>query len=156
MNVINRKKWILELIWFLVTCVLALMVLLPIYAKVPDYPYYAYNVVYIFIFVFFTKSIFLLKHTPYSHSQWFKLVIIFTAIPLFILLMDGMAEFQADWDDGLFDRFLGHLKPTEILNMSNYIRFEFMFFGVSSLITGIILPIRLIISIWRVRNRGTV
>jgi len=31
-----------------------------------------------------------------------------------------------------------------------------IFFGVGGIITGIILPFRMIISLWRMRNKGTV
>jgi len=38
----------------------------------------------------------------------------------------------------------------------NYIKHEMIFFGMGSLITGVLLPIRMVRSLWRMRNTGTV
>jgi hypothetical protein len=40
--------------------------------------------------------------------------------------------------------------------MTQYIRSEFLFFGVGSVIVSILLPFRMIISVWRTKNKGTV
>ena len=49
-----------------------------------------------------------------------------------------------------------HLHVTKQTSLINYIKNEMIFFGVGSIITGIILPFRMIISLWRMRNKGTV
>jgi hypothetical protein len=45
------------------------------------------------------------------------------------------------------------MKQTQCIN---YIKHEMIFFGVGSLITGVWLPLRMIRSLWRMRNKGTV
>jgi len=156
MEKMKLQKWYSEIVWLIVSIILAVAVLLPIKTSVPDYPFYAYNLIYVFGAVHFTRYIFLLKYTPFSHSKWFKLIVIFTAIPAIVLLIDGMAEFQAEWDYTGFQEFLGHLRPDKHNALSRYIRSEFIFLGVTTVISAIILPIRMIISLWRVRNRNTV
>lgn len=70
--------------------------------------------------------------------------------------MDGVAQFQGFLDEKGLQSIMGHLDIETQNALSKFIRNEFIFFGVGSVIAAIILPIRLIISIWRVRNRGTV
>lgn len=59
-------------------------------------------------------------------------------------------------DDGRLEQEFVHLGIEEQYKMGDYIRNEMVFFGVASLTTTFLLPTRMILSIWRVRNRGTV
>jgi len=81
---------------------------------------------------------------------------IFLAIPIFIYFMDGMSSFQNMLDEDGTYSMVSHLEIGKQMPISNYIRSEMIFFGTGALIGTFCLPFRMIISIWRVINRGTV
>ena len=85
-----------------------------------------------------------------------KVIFIFTSIPVTFLLIEGINSFQVYLDEVGINDFLGHLSNDQQQSLGTYIRTEMIFFGTSAVIGSILWPIRLIISIWRVRNRGTV
>jgi len=156
MNQKRTLSFILEIVWWLFTLFVVIAVLYPIYTTVPDYPFYTSNILFIIIFITLTRFIFLLKHTFLAHYEYLKLaIILFSGISIF-LLVNQLNYFQTYLDEQGLESFLGHLDLSKQESMGNYIRQEMLFFGVGSVITVILLPIRLVISIWRSRNRGTV
>lgn len=148
--------WKLEIIWWIFTVVAVVVVLLPIFSRVPDYPFYISNIIFVVVAITYTRYIFLLKHTPIARSIVVKVIILATAVPVTVLLIDGVSEFQRLMDENGYEAFLGHLMPDSLSSLGKYIRSQFFFFGVTGVICSIILPIRMIISIWRVKNRNTV
>ena len=152
-----KGKVTLELLWWMVTGVLVVLFLLPVFLNIGDrYPFYQSNIVFIVIFITFTRVIFLLKHTLFAHNKMLKLILIFAPIPLFFYSMDALFNFQDFIDKGEHIKMLSQLSPDKAMNISKYIRYEFVFFGTGSILTIFLLPIRMIISIWRGINKGTV
>jgi len=146
----------LELIWWLVTAVIVAGVLFPLRAYWSDYPFLLTNIIYIIVFVTLTRYIFLLPFTFLAHRQTLKLVLIFLCIPLVFLLVQELNAFQT---------YLDYYGPEALLGKDNleisdsiirYTYNEMMLFGMGSIISGVVFPFRLVISIWRGRNRGTV
>ena len=152
----KKSIWKLEALWWLFTAIVVVLVLLPIYTTVPDYPFYLYNTIFVVVAITYTRYIWMLKHTPIARSQVIKIIIIATALPVAVLLVDGLAEFQKVVDEEGYVAFLGHLTPESLTSLGKYIRSQYFFFGVTSVICAVIFPIRMIVSIWRVRNRDTV
>ena len=152
-----NKKSVLELVWWLATGVILLLFLLPILTYVGDrYPFYLPNVILIIIFITFTRYIFLLKHTFVAHRRWLKLILIFLPIPLFFFTMDTLYNFQDFIDRGIHINMLSHLGPDLAMDIAKYIKYQYIFFGAGSIIVIFLLPVRMIVSIWRSINKGTV
>ncbi len=156
----NQKKtlsFILEVVWWLFTLFAVIAVLYPIYKSTNNgYPFYKSNILFILVFITFTRFIFFLKHTFLANYEMLKVgIILFSAIIVF-LLVNELNFFQTYLDEQGLKSFLGHLSLSEQGSMGSYIRREMLFFGVGSIITAILLPLRLVVSIWRGRNRGTV
>jgi len=107
----NNLSLILEVVWWIFTLLLVVGILFPIYSKAnATYPFYTSSILFIVVFVTFTRYIFLLKYTFLAHLEKLKLaIILFSAI-----------------------------------------------IGAGSIIAAIVLPLRLVVSIWLGRNRGTV
>ena len=147
------KRVLLELIWWLITAILLIGVLLPIYTNVPNYPFYFINAIYIITFITLTRYIFLLKHTFLAKRQRIKLILIFLCIPFVFYLGQELNYFQTFLDEEGLDAVVGALPFLDRAGMIQYIRNEMILFGVGSIICGIVLPFRLMISIWRIRNR---
>ena len=72
------------------------------------------------------------------------------------MLVNQINLFQTFLDENGFEGLVGDLPFGKRENMAKFIRAEMLFFGVGSVISAIILPFRLVISVWRTRNKGTV
>lgn len=151
-----QKKWAFEVIFWIVALLVVALILLPLYIKGIPFPFYMFNIAFILIFVTFTRYIFFLRYMPFSHFTPLKMVFIFAAIPLMLFLIEGLTLFQAYNDEVGLQELVQALSLDEQTSMMKYIRTEYLFFGVSGMICTILLPFRMIISIWRVINKGTV
>jgi hypothetical protein len=151
-----NRKWVLESLWWIITFVLLVLVLLPIFREVPDYPFYLINTISILVFITFSRYIFLLKHTFLAHQKALKVILSILCIPLVFYLVSNINEFQTYMDErGVLD-FMSHLHPIRVDALDTYIRSQSLLFGVGSVIAAVLLPFRLVISVWRNRNKGTV
>jgi hypothetical protein len=146
-----------ELLFILITLVMVALVLYPLYSDYGRrFAFYNYNIAFIFIFLTFTRYIFLLRYTPFSHNKWVKAVLLFLCIPLFILLQDGIYEFMTYIDNGGLITLAMNQASDASHDMAKYTRYQYLFFGAGCLIVLILLPIRMIVSIWRQVNKGTI
>jgi len=152
-----NKKLVLELVWWAATVVFVLLVLLPIINQLgEEYKFYTPNIFFIVVFITFTRYIFLLKHTFLAHIKILKLVLIFVPIALFFYSIDALFNFQDFVDRGAHIEMLSQLAPDTAMSISKYIQYQFIFFGTGAILVIFLLPIRMIISIWRGINKGTV
>ena len=69
---------------------------------------------------------------------------------------EGVYLIQTYLDEKGLGSFLSHLSLPEQDSLGFYIRNVMLFFGAGSIIAAIVLPLRLVVSIWLGRNRGTV
>ena len=146
----------LEIIWWIFTLILIAGILYPILAKVSNYPFLVINIVFIIVFVTFTRYIFLLKYTFLAKQQLLKIAIVLVGVPIIFMLINQINLFQTFLDENGIEGIVGDLPFGKREDIVKYIRTEMLFFGVGSVISAIVLPIRLLISIWRIKNRGTV
>jgi len=157
MNQKHSLAFILELIWWIFTLFLTVAVLYPIYIKAGDtYPFFKSNLLFIIVFITFTRFIFLLKHTFLANQEKIKVAIILFSTIIVFLLVNELNFFQTYLDEKGLGSFLGHLSLSEQNRLGMYISQMTLFFGVGSAIAAAVLPFRLVLSIWRGRNRGTV
>lgn len=159
MNDTNTKKNLtirLELIWWLFTAVVVAGVLYPILKSFSNYPYLLINSLFVIIFITFTRHVFLLEHTFLAYRQVLKAAIVLMITPIIFLLISEVTNFQTFLDENRFEPFMEAIPYEEKLNLLSYIETEMLFFGIGSVIIAIILPFRLIVSVWRNRNKGTV
>ena len=156
MNKTGKHKIIVESIWWLFTFILIVIVLLPIYLNVPLFPFYYQNILLITCFVTFTRYVFLLPTTLIARKKWIKVFIVAISAILFFVMTTALGDFRNFLDEEGLQTLVGHLHVKEQSSMMHYMKSEMVFFGVGSIISGIVLPFRMIISLWRVRNRGTV
>lgn len=150
------KKLQLELIFWLFTIIIGIAVLIPVYNNIPDYPFWVQNIVFIITSITVTRYIFLLKHTFIAKRQLVKVALIFLFIPIIFYLIQGMNYFQTYLDEEGIDALVGHLPYESRDNIFKYMRSELLLFGTMAVISSILFPLRLILSIWRTHNMGTV
>lgn len=146
----------LELLWWLITLLILAAVLLPIYIKVEGYPFYLLNSVYIIGFITLTRYIFFLPFTWLAHKEPWKVILFFLCIPFIFYLIQGINQFQIFLDEEGPEALIKNLQGKTLSDLTTYIRSEMLLFGVGSIISGLIFPFRLLVSVWRKRNRNSV
>ena len=152
----NKKLVAFEVIWLMITVLVIMLFLLPIYSSVGlTYPFYFENSMVIFIAITFARYIFLLKHHWLTLSNYIKGIFMFVSIPVFIYLMDVLYDFQALYDEQGIGSIMDHLSFKSQKTMGLYIRSQMIFFWVTAFITNAMMPFRMLISIWRKVNKGT-
>ncbi|MEP6646523.1 MAG: hypothetical protein ABJC12_05505 [Saprospiraceae bacterium] len=155
-GILIRKKLYVELIWWFFTILLAVVVLLPIWINAPGFPFFIQNSILIAAFVTFTRYIFLLPMTLIARQKWIKVFIIGVAAIMFFILTTSLSDFRNFIDEEGLQTLVDPLNVNAQTRMMEYMKSEMIFFGVGAIIAGIVLPFRMLISLWRVRNRGTV
>ena len=151
-----RLKLLLELIWWVLTVVLIWLVLRPIQKNIYDFPFYIWNIIFIVAFVTFTRIIFLLPYTFIARALWVKVAIVLLTPLIAYYLFGGMSLVRNFIDEEGMLSIMRHLVDEDQERLSGYIRKEILFFGVGSVVASITLAFRMLISIFRMRNRGTV
>ena len=146
----------MELVWWIFTAVVAFAVLFPIIKNVDDYPFLFSNILFIVVFITFARYIFLLKHTFLAKQQTLKVIIFFLCLPLFSILVNELTSVRSYLDEQGIEVLVKNLDYQNHWSFANYVKTEMYFFGVASLIVTALLPFRLLLSVWRNRNRGTV
>jgi len=146
----------LELIWWIFTLILIVGVLYPILTKLSNYPFLMINIIFILVFVTFTRYVFLLKHTFIAKKQVLKIILIILCLPVILYVINGINGFQTFIDEQGISTIVGELPYEQQESMMSYIRSLLVFFGVGAVIATVAFAIRLLISVWQYRNRGKV
>lgn len=146
----------MEGIWWVFTLLIVCIVMLPIWLHVPAFPFDAQNILLILLFVTFSRYIFFLPLTLIARKKWIKVAIILSSVLFFFILSTALGDFRNFLDEQGLQVLVTHLHVTEQTRLMTYMKNEMIFFGVGSIITGIMLPLRMIVSLWRMRNKGTV
>ena len=150
----NAQKLRLELLWWLLTGLFLVLVLSPIYLYAEGYPFWKTNIIYIVTFVTVVRYIFLLPTTFLAKMQWLKVALICVTIPAAFMIIQELNRFQVFLDYNESEALVGLLPIETSRAMVKYVRSEFILFGVVSVIALVILPFRMIRSVWRYRNTG--
>lgn len=151
----NHSKITFEILWLAITLIVIVIFMLPIYNAVGmSYPFYLENGLIIFIAITFMRYLFFLKHHWIAVSNWIKVVFIFVPIPVFIYLMDSLYDFQALYDEEGIGSIMTDIPFKSQKNMSMYIRAQMIFFWVAAFVSNILMPFRMLVSIWKRVNKG--
>lgn len=156
MQLLLKQKLIAELLWWMLTFLVICIALFPIWDNDIDFPFYFQNGLLIALFITFTRYIFLLPVSFIARMKWIKVAIILFAAIFFFVMSTALSDFRNFMDEKGLQTLVTHLHVNEQTRLIEYIKNEMIFFGVGSIITGIILPGRMIMSLWRMRNKGTV
>lgn len=155
MDLISRNRWIIEIVWWLLTILVTGLILLKVYESVAGYPFYFYNTLFILVFLTFSRYIFLLNQSPIIYSRKPKMFYFFLSIPLCFIIFEGFYAYQSAIDEyGAEDYF--NIRPdADPGSTVSFIHTQMVFFGVASFIAAVVMPVRMVVSIWKTRNRGT-
>lgn len=146
----------LEIVWWIITALVVWAVLFPIKEAMYVWPFRNWNIVFIVALLTLGRYIFLLKHTFLAKRQVLKIALLLLMFPLTVLMIKGLHGFLNYIEENTWDVLTGHLPAAEKKSIEEYIWSEMIFFGVGSILAAPTFAVRLFISIWRTRNRGTV
>lgn len=152
----NQIKILLEFLWWGITALVVWMVLRPIYQAMYVWPFLWTNILFVVTLFTLTRYIFLLHHTFINKQQVLKIVLLLLMFPFTFLLIERVNEFMGFIEEQTWEPLTGHLPPAQQPAIEHYIWGEMLFFGVGSFIAAPAFAIRMMLSIWRTRNRGTV
>jgi hypothetical protein len=146
----------LELLWWVLTALIVWAVLFPIHKAMRVWPFEGWNIAFVVVVVTFTRYIFLLKHTFLARLQEVKVALIILMFPFTFFLIEAVNGFMVYIEENTWEDLTGHLPLADKHAIEGYIWTEMLFFGVGSFIAAPALAVRLMLSVWRTRNRGTV
>ena len=147
-----NNKIVLEIVWWLVTAIITYGVLYPIISTIDAYPFLISNAIVVAAFVTLVRYIFLLPYTFIYGKLYLKAGFILLSPIIIFLLVQEVLTFQTTVDEQGWEAILGISQLQKVQNLSNYIRSEFLFFGVGSVMSAFIFPARLVASIWQIIN----
>lgn len=145
-------KVIFEIVWNIFICLVCFFIVWPIVQAVSDYPFLWVNIAFIIIFLSFSRYIFFLKYTYLSKSYIYKLLLLTISGLLFFLLFYSFTNFRNFMDEQGLQSLFEHLSAEENFKLTRYVKGETIFFGVGSILVSAMLPVRLLISVWRQYN----
>lgn len=152
----NTSALLLEIYWWLLGFLIAAGILLPVWFYVPGYLFFLENGLLIVLSIALSRYLLMLPATWLAKQQIAKIALIFLCVPLVFWAAQSLHTFTTFLDENPMDEnFLNHLEGDQQLALERYLRSEYLLFGVMSIIAGALLPVRLVISIWRTYNKGT-
>jgi len=151
-----KYKLTFEIISLIGAAIIGVLLILPIIISSPNYQFLYSHFIFIFLFITFSRYIFFLKFTLFSRYTPVKLVFIFLTIPLAVLLTDEFSKFQEFSDTVGLQELVKNMNANKQSGMTAFIKNQMLFFGAGSVVATILLAFRMLISIWRVRNRDRV
>jgi hypothetical protein len=156
-----QKKIILEMVWWGITALVVGAVMYPILSTfLQPFPFLVNNIICIVIVVTYTRHIFLLEHTLIARQFWVKMALTMLTFPLMFWLVNANFDFREFLDyespDGFIKLMYQNIPTPKQLQVVAYIRNEFLFFVVGSMIATLAMFGRMLMSIWRVRNSDNV
>ncbi|NRB62152.1 MAG: hypothetical protein HRU40_03825 [Saprospiraceae bacterium] len=154
--VANQKIIQMEGLWWVLTVITAVAVILPVYFIVGMFPFLISNIIFVVAFITLSRYIFLLPYTFLAKRQVLKQVLIFICFPIIFFLIQELNSFQTFLDENGMKAILGTLPLRKEQSLGAYLHAEMLLFAVGAIIAAILLPFRLGLSIWRTRNRGSV
>lgn len=153
----------MELLWWLVTAVVAWMVTQPFWAYFIKDEFVIELLVFVVVFLTIARYLFLLKYTFLAYFQPLKFVLIFASIPLVFWGVQEFFEFRDFYEtqgEGMVigqSYFEAELDFSERYQVLQRLLPIYTFFATSAILTIIVMPFRLLVSYWRVHNNtGTV
>lgn len=148
------KIWY-EIIWWAIAAVVAAAVIYPILRVMRVWEFQTLNIVFVVGLVTLSRLIFLFPHTPWATRQPVKVALLLLCFPATFFLYDFVNRFVVHINQVGWEYITGHLPTAQKASMESYIWNEMLFFGVGCVIATPVLAGRLMLSIWRQHNRGT-
>jgi glucan phosphoethanolaminetransferase (alkaline phosphatase superfamily) len=150
---VKSKLLAIETISLLMTAIVVVVVMYPIWTQFPEYSFNWTNIIYILAFLTFTRYTFLLRYTFVATQQNIKIGFILLTLIIILGLVTQIQDFNVWIDAGDPDRLMPNVPQSKRDALLKYIKSEFMFFAVGAIVASVFLSGRLMMSVWRTRNK---
>ena len=157
------SKLIMELLWWLVTGIVAWIITQPFWAPFADTEFVVELALFVVVLMTVARYVFLLKYTFLAHFQAMKFILIFISLPLMFWAIQEFFEFRDFYEtqsEGMVagaGYFKSGLSFSERYAILQRLLPLYTFFAWGAIFTVIAMPFRLLVSYWRVYNKtGTV
>lgn len=144
-----------ELLWWAFTLVLAALVLAPVYAKIPNFPFFLPNFVFVVVAITLTRYLFFLRISWLRDHLAIQAGLSILLFPLIFWMGQYFNYFVTHLDEQNPDVFIKHLPEATGDIMSLYLNNEYKFFAFWAIAAAAITPLRLLYNVW-VRYRAGV
>ena len=149
----KAKLLAIEGVSLLMTAVVVVVVMYPIWTQFPEFKFQWTNVLYIIAFLTFTRYTFLLRYTFLAKAQNVKIGFILLTLIIILGLVTQIQDFNVWIDAGDPERLMPLVPQSKRDGLLNYIKSEFLFFAVGAVVASAFLAGRLLMSVWRTRNK---
>ena len=146
------KPWSLELIAWIVCSLFVAIILLPVLSYSKDYPFIIQNILLIVILFTASRFVFTMPFVPYLKNSKVRLLLLFLIPALIIAVLRMNSKFSVYMQNNSLANLYDGFTWEDQQFVSKYIRTEMTFFGIGSLISLVLLGLRIIKSLWRSRN----
>jgi len=150
----KSKRTYIEMIFILISIVLAGLIILPIINAGIQFDLVIYNFIYVVVSTTFIRWLVRWDLHPLTDSKWAKIVIICLTPMLFFPLLEGIHSFVEFRDQVGITSIMSHLSYKSQQFYAKYLSNEYLFFAVGSLITSFLLIFKMLRSIWRQYKYG--
>ena len=149
----KAKLLAIEGVSLLMTAVVVVVVMYPIWSQFPEFKFQWTNVLYIAAFLTFTRYTFLLRYTFLATAQNVKIGFILLTLIIILGLVTQIQDFNVWIDAGDPERLMPLVPQSRRDGLLSYIKSEFLFFAVGAVVASLFLAVRLMMSVWRTRNK---
>lgn len=144
----------LELLWWLFTMLVVVIVYLPLYINEIDFPFKYYNWAFIVLSISITRFIFQLKHSFIAYNLVLKMLLMFLSVVVFMQAYRGIGLMNIFNNERGYFHLFEHLPLEKRYDIAAYVNWQYFMFAIATAVASVLFPIRLLISIFRVYNRG--
>ncbi len=141
-----------EIIWILVFAIIAAIIIFPVYKQTPNFPYIIPNFIFVLITLFLTRYIVFLKKTIIAKKRLLLKVLFFLSIPIVLLLADQYFTILEYFKEFGYEFIPDSFSYLDSRTLGNYVKTEISFFGIASIITAAIFPLRILFYLWKSSN----
>jgi hypothetical protein len=144
--------FVIEFLWWAITAVVTLAVLWPIWSAGIAWKFQTSNILFIVTLITFARHIFTLEYSLIAKKQVLKAGIMIAMVPYVFLLVSHLNGFQVYVEEHVWEELTSHLDYASRKPIESYMWNEMLFFGAGSILSAIVLAVRLFRSIWKQYN----
>lgn len=144
-----KNQLLTEALWILIAILITIAVLTPPILSSGEFPFQWENAAIIFAFITVLRLLFFHKQAPWLGPKPMKAVACVAMVPIFLFTMLTINNVQTFVDANGYAALFNVIESETAILWGRYIRNEVVFFGAGLLICCIILPVVLIIEVWR-------
>ncbi len=138
-----------ELLFILLAVAIALAVVAPPFYIIGPFVGLLANFIIIIGFITVVRLLFFATLSPWLRPRYMKGVVTILAVPAFLATVLALNEMQTYIDANGFAALFDNAAHPEAARWARYVRNEFVFFGSALLIVLLILPVAMIVQLWR-------